>query len=219
MGKFHTFGDSWVRGDNIGSNFTFSWLIAQELGFKRHEFINYGLSGNNNKIIRDQILSTEFKKDDFILVVWTTPHRDDEKQLYNRKNYFEYEDKISLGYFPKYIREVEEYLKGYNYKMTQCFNPIFGYDYILESDIDGSNFIEWGKKNNTLVDIITETWLKEDVDNLWMTTGKVGKFEDVFVDHNHPSKDGSKMIVEKLLPYLKDEPAKKWWRNLSMEPE
>ena len=33
MGKFHTFGDSWVRGDNIGSNFTFSWLIAQELGF------------------------------------------------------------------------------------------------------------------------------------------------------------------------------------------
>ena len=78
------------------------------------------------------------------------------------------EDIISLEIFPKYIKDVEEYLKGYNYKMTQCFNPIFGYDYKLESDIDGSNFIEWGKKNNTLVDIITETWLKEDVDNLWM---------------------------------------------------
>tara|TARA_R100000278_G_C5411480_1_gene143276 strand:+ start:73 stop:690 length:618 start_codon:yes stop_codon:yes gene_type:complete len=202
MGKFHIFGDSWVRGDGLGSDNTFSWLIAQELGFEIHEFINYGLSGNTNKLIRNQILGTEFKKDDFILVVWTTPHRDDEKQLYNRKNYFEYEDKISLGYFPKYIREVEEYLKGYNYKMTQCFNPIFGYDYILESDIDGSNFIEWGKKNNTLVDIITETWLKEDVDNLWMTTGKVGKFGDVFVDHNHPNEYGSKMIVEKILPYM-----------------
>ena len=94
--------------------------------------------------------------------------------------------------------------------MTQCFNPIFGYDYILESDIDGSNFIEWGKKNNTLVDIITETWLKEDVDNLWMNKDKVGKFEDVFVDHNHPNKYGHP--VEKLLPYLKDR--KKWWINL-----
>ncbi len=205
MRKFHTFGDSWVRGDNIGSDFTFSWLISQELGFHRYAYINYGLSGNNNKIIRDQILSTEFKKDDFILVVWTTPHRDDEKLFYDRKNYFENEEKISLGYFPKYIREVEEYLKGYNYKMTQCFNPIFGYDYILESDIDGSNFIEWGKKNNTLVDIITETWLKEDVDNLWMAPDKnVMKFGDVFVDHNHPNRDGSKMIVEKLLPYIKE---------------
>ena len=28
MGKFHTFGDSWVRGDGVGSNNTFSWLIS-----------------------------------------------------------------------------------------------------------------------------------------------------------------------------------------------
>ena len=72
MGKFHIFGDSWVRGDGLGSDNTFSWLIAQELGFEIHEFINYGLSGNTNKLIRNQILGTEFKKDDFILVVWTT---------------------------------------------------------------------------------------------------------------------------------------------------
>ena len=204
MGKFHIFGDSWVRGDGLGSDKTFSWLIAGKLNFSHHNIINYGLSGNTNKLIRNQILNTEFKKDDFILVVWTTPHRDEANTLYNRDKYFMNEDKISLELFPKYIREVEEHLKGYNYKMTQCFNPIFGYDYILESDIDGSNFIEWGKKNNTLVDIITETWLKEDVDNLWMATDEIffRKVEDVFVDHNHPNEYGSKMIAEKLLPYM-----------------
>ena len=95
MGKFHVFGDSWVRGDNLNSKKAFSWWILKGLGFKDHEYINHGLSGNQNSLIRDQILSTEFKKDDFILVVWTSPHRDEANELYSREEYFMNENIIS----------------------------------------------------------------------------------------------------------------------------
>ena len=27
MGRFHIFGDSWVRGDGLGSEHSFSWFL------------------------------------------------------------------------------------------------------------------------------------------------------------------------------------------------
>ena len=203
--KFHVFGDSWARGDGVSSLKTFSWRIFKYLGLENHQYGNHGLSGNSNKVIRDQILSTEFKKDDFILVVWTTPHRDDANELLSREEYFKNNGIVNLKHFPQYIKDVEKHLKGNNYKMTQCFNPIFGYDYKLEVDVDGSNFIEWGKPNNTLLDILTENWCNNNNRNYWMNdkVKQNERFKDRFqIDKHHPSGLGNKIIADKLLTYI-----------------
>lgn len=206
MRRFFTFGDSWARGVGVRCTETYSWQIAQHLGLVPKGsggglYYNLGMGGNSNKNIAEQILNMKFKKDDVILITWTTPHRDDRKH----NKYFQIDDTILLDNFPKHIRRVEEYLDGYNYTMTQCFNPIFGYDYKLTSEIDGSNFIEWGKKNNTLVDVLTDRWCDDTKENRWMLSdGNSFEYQNRFIDKhdNHPNVLGHNLIAEHLLKYM-----------------
>ena len=220
MGRFFAFGDSWVHGKGVKYEDTFSYIVANKLGYGEVDFINLGISGNSNYDIARQILSMRFLKTDFIFITWTSPHRDDATELYNKKNYFDNEDMISLDNFPRYIREAESHLDGHRYKMTQGFNPIFGYDYKLESNPDGSNFIEWGCSNNTLIDIMTNNWCKDNRENIWMshsfglgqrwsTKDNEGIHAELIYDEaiflpndNHPSELGHRMIADKLLTYL-----------------
>ena len=205
MGRFFSFGDSWTKGVGVRDKETYSYHLAKHfncLTGKHHgPYYNLGVGGNSNGNIASEILNMEFKKDDIILITWTTPHRDDAQH----KKYFQKDGTILLDNFPKHIRRVEEYLDGYNYTMTQGFNPIFGYDYKLTSEIDGSNFIEWGKKNNTLVDAITDRWCVDTKENVWMTgDGNPFEYYNRFVDNhdNHPSVLGHKLIAEHLLTYM-----------------
>jgi lysophospholipase L1-like esterase len=220
VSRFFAFGDSWTHGTGVDYEETFPYILANKLGYKEEDFINLGISGASNKIIYDQILHMRFLKTDFIFITWTSPHRDDIASLYDRTNYFVNEDMILLDNFPKYIREVESKLEGHRYKMTQCFNPIFGYDYKLETTPIGLNFIEWGNPNNTLVDIITNNWCEDNKENIWMSNayGQIYKGipkmdrklrsrliydKKVFnTGDNHPSELGHRMIADKLLTYL-----------------
>ena len=210
MGRFFAFGDSWCRGDGVNTEHSFPYIISNKLDYKTESFINLGISGNTNGLIRRQVMNMKFEKDDFIFIVWTSPHRDEANTLYSRDKYFMNEDIISLEIFPQHIKDVEEYLDGhgYNYVMTHSFNPIFGYDYKLEVDVDGKNFIEWGKPNNTLIDIITENWCKDNNRNRWMNKDNPVRPDfdfnnDVFQIDGHPSEVGHKMIAEKLLTYMR----------------
>ena len=74
--------------------------------------------------------------------------------------------------------------------------------------MDGKNFIEWGKPNNTLIDIITENWCKDNNRNRWMNKDNPVRPDfdfnnDVFQIDGHPSEVGHKMIAEKLLTYMR----------------
>ena len=81
------------------------------------------------------------------------------------------------------------------------------YDYIVE-DKDYPNFIEWGKTNNTLLDLITNNWLG-DKTNFFMCKDKsvwnslpLGVF--CKFDGKHPSKLSHQIIAKKLLKYMGD---------------
>ena len=198
MNKLWSFGDSWVQGIGINRyEHGFTKHLSDELGLIDY---NFGMGSASNKYIVDILSShvSRISKDDCVLVSFTTPHRDDPANL--------------IPNFLKYIDKTIEFLDeiGCYYKLTQAFNPIFGYDYIVE-DRDYPKFIEWGKPNNTLLDIITNNWLGDKI-NIFMDEGKTNweswgmEKSEIFCEHDgkHPSENGHKVIAKKLLEYMGD---------------
>ena len=198
MNKLWSFGDSWVWGTGINRyEHGFTKHLSDELGLIDY---NFGMAGANNTFIVDILSSfvSQISKDDCVLVSFTTPHRDDRANL--------------IPVFLKNIDRTIELLDevGCYYKLTQAFNPIFGYDYIVE-DRDYPNFIEWGKSNNTLLDIITNNWLGDRI-NFFMNDGETDwkswrmDRSEIFCEHDgkHPSENGHKVIAKKLLEYMGD---------------
>jgi hypothetical protein len=188
-----SFGDSWTRGEGVEHEDTFSFAIGKKL---KLDVINCGVSGASNHHIVTNALGfkNNFSKDDLIIINYTTPHRDENKI-----------DPLKLRVFPYIVDKLENGLKGYNVISTQAFNPIFGYDYELEFNPNPSSFMEWGKTNNTMVDIITNNWLVDEPNNIFLAeSGGVSKNRSMFAeDGKHPSVLGHKAIADKLLTYIK----------------
>jgi len=229
MGKLWTFGDSWTYGEGVIREHTFSKYLSDELNL---ECVNNGKSGSTNTMILQSLenhLSEIDKRNDIVLVTLTTPHRDEELLEYPPKT--KKLEEITLKVFPKIIQSIHDLLDGYNFKITQAFNPIFGYDYILDRDYDFPNFIEWGKPNNTMIDIITDNWCKDNKLNYfynwyqevwwenfevlkklptsmnWIMAKKMVKNDKelslIFSDEKHPSVSSHQKIAKKLLNYFK----------------
>lgn len=195
MNKLWSFGDSWVWGTGVNRyEYGFTKHLSDELGLIDY---NFGMGGASNFFIVNMLKSrlSQISKDDCVLVVFTTPHREEGENL-----------------IPQFLQRIEQTIKllderGCYYKLTQAFNPIFGYDYIVE-DKDYPNFIEWGKTNNTLLDLITNNWLG-DKTNFFMCKDKsvwnprpLGVF--CKFDGKHPSKLSHQIIAKKLLKYMGD---------------
>lgn len=209
MANLWAFGDSFVYGEDVEPDETFPHYMALDLDLF---CINMGRRGNNNPTIVNDILRKKsyFKKDDFILVSLTTPHRNEQKHLYNVARDFANNGYITLVDYCKQIRTIENCLEGFNYKITQAFNPVFGYDYKLDPYIEPNNFIEWGKPNNTLVDIISYNWLENNKHHIFFGNHESKLYNaDTFPKKNfmknnkHPSKVGHRLIADKLLQYIK----------------
>jgi len=200
MNKLWTFGDSFPGGVGIDKYVDgFTKQIADTIGLIDY---NHSVPGSNNSFLIELLKSLVHKinKNDCVLVVLTTPHREDKR----------------FDHIPIFLQHIEEVVKLLDekecyYKITQSLNPIFGYDYSV-GDRDYPNFIEWKKKNNTLIDIITDNWLG-DKTNIFMDEGQVSwsewnhtNFRDRFckMDGKHPSELGHKLIANKLLEYLGD---------------
>tara|TARA_A100001515_G_scaffold104123_1_gene84781 strand:+ start:463 stop:1068 length:606 start_codon:yes stop_codon:yes gene_type:complete len=201
MNKLWSFGDSWTYGVGVDTNQTFTQLIADSLNL---EPLNLGIPGSANSSIYNKLIHycINFKPGDLVLINWTSPHRD---EFTDRYSFRRSDNKLNFNikYYPEFLNNTYNKLKGFNFIMTQAFNPIFGYDYSLNTEYHGKNFIEWGKPNNTLVDIISNNWCKENTNNLFMSDFPVEKDFSMFVkDDNHPSAKGHKLIADKLLEYL-----------------
>jgi hypothetical protein len=193
MAYLWSFGDSWTRGEGVEQEETFSSIIGKKLNL---DVINCGINGSPNIVIANNALGFKqnYSKDDLIIINYTTPHRDENKI-----------DTLKLTAFPKIVDKLERGLKGYNVISTQAFNPIFGYDYELEFNPNPTSFIEWGKINNTMVDIITDNWLVDKPNNIFLAeSGGVSSNRSMFApDGKHPSALGHKAIADKLLTYIK----------------
>ena len=197
MNKLWSFGDSWTYGEGVDTNQTFTQLIADSLNL---EPLNLGIPGSANSSIYNKLIHycINFKPGDLVLINWTSPHRD---EFTDRYSFRRSDNKLNFNikYYPEFLNNTYNKLKGFNFIMTQAFNPIFGYDYSLNTEYHGKNFIEWGKPNNTLVDIISN----KNTNNLFMSDFPVEKDFSMFVkDDNHPSAKGHKLIADKLLEYL-----------------
>lgn len=209
MSKLWAFGDSFIYGEDVAINETFSHYIATDLNL---DCINFGKRGCCNTEIVDLVLRQKFymKKDDFILICLTTPHRDEHHNLYNIARDYADIGYITLEDYCLQIKQIEDCLKGFNYIITQGFNPVFGYDYKLDPYIEPKNFIEWGKPNNTVVDIISLNWLENNQEHLFFgNNSKLWKEEDQSFrkdyfarNQKHPSKEGHRLIADKLLEYI-----------------
>ena len=213
MGKLWSFGDSWVHGQGGNRNETFTKHIAD---YFELEDYNMGWNGFNNKGIINLVNISKYninKRNDMIIVALTTPHRDESNlKIHMRNKTLKRDFDIILQKWPSLLKDLYKSLEGYNFKITQAFNPIFGYDYIIGEQLSLPNFIEWGKPNNTLLDIITDNWCEDNDFNWFMSEKRWGgdghrrlKVDEdkVFAsDKKHPSQYGHKLIAKKLIPYL-----------------
>lgn len=178
--NFFTVGDSWASGDSKHIKAQLKKLDSQKHGYARSCYtikkfrewsfpkylsqhfnmnnINLGFGGANNEEILFGVgkVINSITNDDFILVSFTTPFR-------VTRGVPPHETKVKKiidNYYYNYILEAVRLLEGKKYLLTHAFTPIFGY-FDTESFDYIEHFIEWDKKNNSLVDIITNTWLDE----------------------------------------------------------
>lgn len=207
MANLWAFGDSFVYGEDVKVDESFPYFIAQDLGL---QLINLGRPGGSNSFITENTCRQKifYKKEDFILVVLTTPHRNEHVMSYNKLREFTDSGLYTLESVCKDIKQIEDNLEGFNYIITQAFNPVFGYDYKLNPYIEPKNFVEWGKPNNTIVDIISNNWLEDNTHHLFIDKTETlyankKTFRDNFAKNfKHPSAKGHRLIADKLLEYI-----------------
>jgi hypothetical protein len=217
---------------------SFTKHLSECLGLEDY---NLGRAGAWNQYIIEQVANFDscYTENDFILVVFTTPfgreHEPVRTKDFNAVGAPIEDDIDKMGDWHRYcltkyykqILDVKEILSGKKYLLTQGFSPIFGYVDTSSLPTHVDNFIEWGVKNNTLIDIISNTWLDETKENFllkkkkfmlsWLN--KMYKFEQDITEEenkkwrslvgkgliakcNHPSPKGHELIAKTLLPYI-----------------
>lgn len=218
------FGDSWTAAEEVPFDKSYAALVSNKLNYR---FINLARGGSTNHEILKQIqlARRNIQKDDLVIVGWTTPHRDITLEIKNlkvedtwdkhlrrqKKIGSELTDiKVPINDWLTCINKGIDFLKGVDYVMTQAFNPVFGYDYIVKSsDIKNpKKFIGWGEPNYAMSDMITNNFLAENTKSLWMTKDSIKVTNNLYMepffasDKIHPSLHGHKIIAEYIYNFI-----------------
>tara|TARA_A100001201_G_scaffold25748_1_gene28847 strand:+ start:1111 stop:1815 length:705 start_codon:yes stop_codon:yes gene_type:complete len=218
------FGDSWTAAAEVPFYESYAALVSKKLNYR---FINLARGGSSNHEIAKQIQLTRrnIQKDDLVIVGWTTPHRDISLEIRNlkvedtwdkhlrrqKKIGSELTDiKVPIKDWLRILNKGIDLLEGLDYVMTQAFNPVFGYDYIVKpSDIKNpKKFIGWGKPNYTMCDMVTNNFLAENTKSLWMTKDSIKVRKNLYMepffasDNKHPSQHGHKIIAEYIYNFI-----------------
>lgn len=237
MIKLWTFGDSFVAGSQRAHRNKFTrkaekektsvwnaWCIGEaeskQWSFTPHlakylnmECINLGRGGFGNNPIIDAVRLAygNIKDDDFVLISFTTPFRGFKGVPVDDEDFYP----AAFLNFQSQVKEVSLLLKGKKFLITHGFFPIWNFDTSM-LDKENRNFIEWGKKNNTLIDICQGSWLDEDQENYivsqkqhfnifqWITDGVPQDRKKYIAACKHPSQLGHELIAKTLFPYVEE---------------
>lgn len=217
-GVLWSFGDSFTAGTGkdisrgapypmmhvMGKPRAYPEYIARNLNLRS---VNLAEGGHGNNDIVNTIIkaSPNFdRRTDFILIGLTTPFR-------NRTKCTPLQ---ALKLLIQDLGMIEVVLKDYRHMITSAFCPLVPY-YFKSEDIDFeiNHYIEWGKPNNTLIDICGGSWLDSNKVNPVMKKGGIETLAtgiNVFPDDyngnlescGHPSSAGHKLIAQTLSPYI-----------------
>lgn len=191
-------------GNTIGKHRAYPDFIAKKL---RLRTVNLAEGGHGNNDIVNTLIkaSPNFNpQDDFIVIGLTTPFR----------NRIEATPLEALRHLLVDLGTIENFLNGYKYIITSAFCPLSPYYFKPEEiEFNVKNYVEWGKPNNTLIDICGDTWLDEKKINPVMAKGGEKFFSTkhaiVDVESNihlescsHPSTKGHRLIADTLMPYI-----------------
>lgn len=173
------FGDSWTSGLNKLDDkryyvTSFVEHISTQLGW---DLINYGVDGNSNPAIMSQVLSHEFKPNEFALITWSGSTRD-----------WDWDSSDMMFKKPSWVggRQHKEhsqcyYMSEVSIRATENYLTSNSISYIMASAFD---------ENSTIRDEEWEHWHK----------GTLKDFceEDLEVCQ-HPNADGHKKIADGLI--------------------
>jgi hypothetical protein len=237
MIKLWTFGDSFVAGsqrahrneftrkpelfDNsvanahcIGESESKQWSFTPHLAkYLNVEGINLSKGGFDNSSIINAVRLAygNIKDDDFVLISFSTPFRGFKEVPADDEDFYPQ----AFLRFQSQIKEISSLLKGKKFLFTHGFFPIWNFDTSM-LDKENGNFIEWGKKNNTLIDICQGSWLDNKQENFiasqkqhlnmfqWTLDGIPRKRKKYISDCKHPSQLGHELIAKTLLPYVEE---------------
>jgi hypothetical protein len=224
--KFIAFGDSFTQGFSTGLTETESKEISFVNQLRHYttqftEYVNYATPGSSNTQIAYKVYDwakTNSTENCFVFIGWTTFIRNstwvnnEYKRIgnTNKFNFFR-KTKIENFWIPDSIKrqifdterdilatgKLLEQL-GIPYRMMQGFDDhTLIRECLVNKNIPFSNWINWDKKNNTMIDICYERYLSDTVHN------EYGKNHKEFVlpsryltDCKHPNKEGHRLIAE-----------------------
>jgi len=194
-------GMPYPLGDTIGKHRAYPNFLARELNLR---VVNLAEGGHENKDIVNTLIkaSPNFNTvNDFIVVGLTTPFRGN----------IEASPTEVLSLLLTDLNTIEKFLFGFRYIITSAFCPLTPY-YFKSEDLKFkiNNYVEWGKPNNTLIDICGDTWLDEKKTNPVVAKSENNNSyraknaeSNIYLEScSHPSTEGHKLIAKTLLPYI-----------------
>ena len=194
-------GMPYPLGNTIGKHRAYPILLAEDLNLR---VVNLAEGGLGNTDIVNTLIkaSPNFNYlNDFIVVGLTTPFRNRVKATPSE----------ALSLLLTDLNTIEKFLHGYKYIITSAFCPLTPY-YFKSEDFRFkiTNYVEWGKPNNTLIDICGGTWLDEKKTNPVVAKTEentshrtIDPGSNIYLDScSHPSTEGHKLIAKTLLPYV-----------------
>lgn len=220
-GILWAFGDSFTAGNSkdiskgmphpisntIGKQRAYPQFLARDLYLTRDlnlRVVNLAKGGDNNTSIVNTLIkaSPNFQpKNDFIVIGLTSPFR----------SRIEASPLEALGHLLADLHTIVKFLYGCKYIITSAFCPLTPY-YFKSEDLGFkiNNYIEWGKPNNTLLDICGDTWLDEKKINPAVAKSENNNSHrtenaesNIYLEScSHPSTEGHKLIAKTLLPYV-----------------
>jgi hypothetical protein len=210
--KTHNMGYD-ERVDYLKYNVSFVSHVAKHLNL---DYINYARCGSSNYLQLDRLMmlahNNSIRSDDIILFGLTTTSRDRisivprdwpnnsvniiDPELMSKSPWtvFEYHDLFFI------LSTLELISQQFNVPIIKfhLFDNIFNSNVPTNIKYPHNNFLGWGYKNNTLLDILDDTWLHEigrPIVHHSKITPKSG-YEDLYTWNGHPSILGHKKIAK-----------------------
>lgn len=193
---------------------TWGQRIADNLGI---DFENKGRFASGNMQIGNKVYNYDFEPDDIAIIAWSGPVRnyiwhDDEKvygTLWVDKRDCDCGTHINENLYltEVMLRFVNDYLtaKNIRFLMTSAFVD-YKQCFQLEKikDWDRLNWIEPHTVNNTLYDIVSDTWLNTAIKIDQNIHKRYSTRNEYIAECYHPSNLGHILIGDTLTPYVKE---------------